>query len=359
MQCPGRVCAALAACSGNWGQCWVSGLPRFPLPVPFFPRCVWRVGPSGCPLSSLAGTPSHAVRAFCGLGPVALLVFPGCPLCVCVCARAPAASAAPPFPRLVWRGHPAQSRCWVLVGPFHAVRASPRVLPRSRALSGFLEGEPVSLYLARGCALPVGWVYASGAFLRQGVGLGGGGCAPFPPTLWPEGPVGRGVTLARCVPLPSLGRPQSGCLWRRPGHGGRGPHTSLVRARLLSAGAVRWCPCVPARVCESIAVPAGAGGWGRGGRPCCGPPPGSGGPAGGGGDRPLCLWRVGGWRLRGPRVGGGVSGGVGGGGVAPWFPTSLLRGGAACGPPPSPPFVAGASLPAVCIQGRGAARGAG
>ena len=57
----------------------------------------------------------------------------------CVCARAPAASARPP-PWVVWRAHLARSRRWALVGPFHVVRAPPRVLPRSLAPSGVLEG---------------------------------------------------------------------------------------------------------------------------------------------------------------------------------------------------------------------------
>ena len=55
----------------------------------------------------------------------------------CVCARALAVSA----PRwVVWRAHLAWSRHWALVGPFHVVRAPPRVLPRSRAPSGALGG---------------------------------------------------------------------------------------------------------------------------------------------------------------------------------------------------------------------------
>ena len=57
-----------------------------------------------------------------------------------------------------------------------------------------------------------------------GGGLGGGGRAPYPPFVRPGGgPVGRGVALPRSVPLPSLGRQQSGCHWRRAVHGGRGP----------------------------------------------------------------------------------------------------------------------------------------
>ena len=37
------------------------------------------------------------------------------------------------------------------------------------------------------------------------------------------GAVGRGVALPHSVPLPSLGRQQSGCQWRCAVHGGRGP----------------------------------------------------------------------------------------------------------------------------------------
>ena len=58
-----------------------------------------------------------------------------------------------------------------------------------------------------------------------GGGLGGGGrsvrCAPR--LCSRGGPVGRGVALPHSVPLPSLGRQQSGCHWRQSGHGGRGP----------------------------------------------------------------------------------------------------------------------------------------
>ena len=57
----------------------------------------------------------------------------------CVCARALAMSAPPP-PWVVWRAHLAWSRHWALVGPFHVVRAPPRVLPRSLAPSGVLGG---------------------------------------------------------------------------------------------------------------------------------------------------------------------------------------------------------------------------
>ena len=86
VQCPVRLCAALAAGSGGSGWYLVLCLSRFPLPAPRVPRCVWRAVSSGCPLPWLAGTPFHAVRAFRELGPVALLVVPACPLRVCALA---------------------------------------------------------------------------------------------------------------------------------------------------------------------------------------------------------------------------------------------------------------------------------
>ena len=74
VQCPVRVCAALAAGSGGSGRYLVLCLSRFPHPTPRVPRCVWRAVLSGCPLPSLAGTPFHAVCAFREAGPAAFLV---------------------------------------------------------------------------------------------------------------------------------------------------------------------------------------------------------------------------------------------------------------------------------------------
>ena len=137
VQCPVRVCAALAARSGGLGPYLVLCLSRFPLPAPPVLRCVWRAVPSGCPLPSLAGTPFHAVCAFRELGPVALLVVPACPLHMCALAL-PRRPLPPPW--VVWRAHLARSPHWALVGPFNVVRAPPRVLPRSLAPSGVLGG---------------------------------------------------------------------------------------------------------------------------------------------------------------------------------------------------------------------------
>ena len=83
MQCPGRVCAALAAGLGGRGRCRFLLLPSGSS-LPLHPsRWVLRVLPPGCPFPSPAGTPFHAVCTFCGLGLVALRVCTPCPLCVC------------------------------------------------------------------------------------------------------------------------------------------------------------------------------------------------------------------------------------------------------------------------------------
>ena len=71
-----------------------------------------------------------------------------------------------------------------------------------------------------GCAPRGGSV----AFMCWGAGWRGGGACAVPPVCAAGGgPVGRGVALPHSVPLPSLGRQQSGCHWRCAVHGGRGP----------------------------------------------------------------------------------------------------------------------------------------
>ena len=203
VQCPVRVCAALAASSGSSGRYLVLCLSRFPHPVTRVLRCVWRAVPSGCPLSSLAGTPFHAVCAFRDLGLVALLVVPACPLRVCALALP---QRAQPPPWVVWRAHLARSRHRALVGPFHVVRAPPRVLPRSLAPCGVLGGGgglvPVPPYMAWGCccegrlrsgapppltARPLGGLLGSATHVLWARVCGCGG-----PTLspWPACPVG-------------------------------------------------------------------------------------------------------------------------------------------------------------------------
>ena len=185
VHCPVRVCAALAAGSGGSGRYLVLCLSRFPLPTPRVPGCVWRAVQSGCPLPLLAGTPFHTVCAFRVLGPVALLVVPACPLRVCALAL-PRRPLPPPW--VVWRAHLARSRHWALVGPFHVVRAPPRVLPRSLAPSGVLAGgrsSPGSPLLGLGSW---GWrkgVPGGAAFHCCEGRLGSG--APPPPTARPLG----------------------------------------------------------------------------------------------------------------------------------------------------------------------------
>ena len=350
-------CSALVVCARRSRLVWgasdrylVSCLPRFPLSAPRVLRCVRRAVPSGCPLPSLAGTPFHAACAFRGLGRVALLVFPACPLCVC--ALALTRRALPPPPP-AWCG----ARSARIPGAGRWYGRSTRSLPLCESCPGpvlrlaCLRGwgpVPFPPYLAWGCALPVGWVCASGAFLCRGMGWGGGGCAPCPLSVRPGGPVGREVALPRSVPLPSLGRQQRECHWRRSGHGGLGPHTAPVRARLPSPGAVRVAPwqvgagsSVLRGSCESRRL-------GRGGGPFSGLPLGRRGPAGGRGDDPLSL---GGWgrRPRGLRAGGGGWGDKGG--VALWPPCSP-SGGRPAAPYPAPLLSPAHSRP-VCAFGRG------
>ena len=161
---------------GDWGRCRVSCLPRFPLPAPCFSRCVWWAVPSGCPLSSLAGTPFHAVCAFRGLGPVALLVFPACSLNVCALALS---RRRPPPP--LWVGMARVPRGVPVLG---AGRADPRgpcpsACPASVPCSVWLAlgggGGPVSFppCLAWGCVPP--WGTSQRALLQAGFARCGGG----------------------------------------------------------------------------------------------------------------------------------------------------------------------------------------
>ena len=173
-------CSPLVVCArrsrpvrGGWGRCRVSCLPRFPLPAPRFLRCVWRAVPSRCPLSSLAGTPFHAVCAFRGLGLVALLVFPACPLSV----RALALSQRPRLSPSPQAGVARAPRAVPVLGADRAVplgpcpSARPAPVPCSSWLAlGGGGGVPFPPYLAWGCALPVGWVRASPSWTIARVG---------------------------------------------------------------------------------------------------------------------------------------------------------------------------------------------
>ena len=253
-------CSAPSVCArrsrpvlGGSGRYLVLCLSRFPLPAPRVPRCVWRAVPSGCPLSSLAGTPFHAVCAFRELGPVALLVVPACPLLVCALALP---LRPPPPPWVVWRAHLARSRHWALVGPFHVVRAPLRVLPRTLAPSGVLWGGgpvPVPPYLAWGCAPLVGRVRGVCPVGLRAAGVAGG----RPRGGWPATVV-RGVWCqALSLPRPPVlwsGQPEFGdpCV---PGAVGAGVGTQHqpVSVRpcgpaLLAVGVVEgrpWGGCLP------------------------------------------------------------------------------------------------------------------
>ena len=247
--CLGR-CSALVVCARRsrpvqrgWGRYWLLCLLRFPLPAPRFPRCVSRAIPSGCCLSSLAGTPFHAVCAFCGLGPVALLVFPACPLRV----RALALSRrprSPPLPGSVWRAHLARSRCSAPVGPFHAVGAPPRVLPGSRAPFCLLwEGGAARSRSPRawlGVVCPP-WGTRQRALLRAGFACCEGGTrAPGGGRLLPvsgASGVGRSPNPDRSsFGVCGRGQLPTGC-WCR-GCGGGDPLPNPQRA-LLRAGFAR------------------------------------------------------------------------------------------------------------------------
>ena len=295
VQCPVCVCAALAASSGGSGRYLVLCLSCFPLPAPRVPRCVWQAVPSGCPLPSLAGTPFHAVCAFRALGPVALLVVPACPFCVCALAL-PRRPLLPPLggvacaPRVVPalgagravpRGPcpsacPALVPCSVWCAWGGAVRS--RFPPTWLGVVGVAVGRPRGgcLLLLRGASgvrrspspdcPPTGRavgvrdprVFGAGRrvwgpFPVPSACTPCGGCAPRGGSVAfvcreeaGGGPVRRGVALPRSVPLPSLGRQQSGCHWLRAVHGGRGPPyhsgscSSAFSGRDLCGVLARW-----------------------------------------------------------------------------------------------------------------------
>ena len=282
--------------------------------------------PSGGPLPSLAGTPSHAVCAFRELGPVALLVVPACPLRVCALAL-PWRPFPPPW--VVWRAHLARSQHWALVGPFHVVRAPPRVLLRSLAPSGMLgrgRSGPGSPVPGLGLCAPR-WAGLWRSCARGRVLGGGAAPAPCPPFVRPGGPVAGGLlclVLSLCLPWAGSKAGVTGVVLVM---GGVVPISlRFVLARLLWARSVRH-PGTLARDPLLPAVPVGAGDWGGGAGRALAPLSGGGGggtipPASGGGVR----------RPRGLHAGGGG----GGGGVC--VAASLLPlWGAARGSLPWPP----------------------
>ena len=314
----------------------------------------------------------------------------------CVCARAPAASAPPPLggvacapravlalgagraiplgpcpsacpapvPCSVWRAWGGAVRSWfppTWLGVVGVAEGRPRggCLPLLRGASGVRRspspdcpptGRAVGVRYPRAvgagvrvwgphsvplACTPCGGCVPRGgsvAFMCRGAGWGGGACAVPPVCAAGGGPVGRGVALPRSVPLPSLGRQQSGCHWRRSVYGGRGPPyhfgscSSAFTGHDLCGVLARWrrLACSPRFLWEPAAGAGGraalqllsrAGGGGT-------IPPASGG--GGRGPRGLRA----GWR-------------GGGGGVAP-RPSCSPSGWRFTVPHPGPPRAVGA-----------------
>ena len=162
-----------------------------------------------------------------------------------MCVRSPSRGVRSPPPRVVWHAHLARSRYWALVGPFHVVRAPPRVLLRSLAPSGVLGGGgpvPVPPYLARGC------------------GAGGRACPGVVPST-----VARGV-WGQALPLPRLPAHWAGC-W--------GPLSTCCGRGRAGVGALLWPLGLHAlwglraagRV-RGVRVPGGGLGGGGGRAPC-------------------------------------------------------------------------------------------
>ena len=182
-------CSALVLCArrsrplrgaGAGAGCRV--FPVFPVP-PRVPRAV--CGGSSRPgISFPRSLVRHSMRSVRSSGSV-WLPFWYSPrvLCVCVCARALAASAPPPLPGLVWRAHPAWSRCWAQVGPSHDVCAPPRVLHWTCAVSGLLWGGwggPVSPLPGLGQCAPRGVGLRVSGVPAPGGGLGWVRSRPHP-----------------------------------------------------------------------------------------------------------------------------------------------------------------------------------
>ena len=115
-----------------------------------------------------------------------------------VCVRSRSRGVRSPPRWVVWRAHLAWSRHWALVGPFHVVRAPPRVLPRSLAPSGVLGGAAVR------SRFPPTWLGVVGAAVGRPRGgafdrcVGRlGSCAPPPPTARPLGGLSGSALWAR------------------------------------------------------------------------------------------------------------------------------------------------------------------
>ena len=359
-QCLGG-CSALVVCArcsrpvrGGCSRCQVCVFPTSPFP-PRVSRAV--CGGQSCP--AVPYPPSLVHHSMRSVLSACLVRLPSwySPRVLCGCVRSRSRGVrASPFPGSVWRAHLARSRCWAPVGPFHAVRAPPRVLPRSRSPFGLLGGGgggslvPFPSCLVWGCVPPLGGARASGAFRHRG-GRGGGGVCAFLPGGAAGGPRGAGgrPTSVRPSAFPgqatkrvSLASLRSWRVWPPYCSGscsrvvsGRGPCGVLVRWRGFA--------CLSRPPCEQAVRGVGA----RGVRPQLGPPSGAAALLGEG-TPPL---PTGGWRAGAPVACGpeGGSGGRGeGGSLAGSAPPS--SGGSAWRPRPRPPFLASASPPGILVR---------
>ena len=332
---------------------------------------------SGCP----SGSPRVSLSCVCAR---ALAVSAPPPLGGVACAspvvpalgagravpRGPCPSACPaPVPCSVWRawGRAVRSRfppTWLGVVGVAAGRPRGGCLLPLRGASGVMRSpSPDCLSTGRAvgvrdrrvvgagvrvwgpCSVPVGAARRGAGPWRSYAGgrAGGGGACAVPPSCAAGArPVGRGVALPHSVPLPSLGRQQSGRQWRCAVHGGRGPP---YQSGSCSPGFSGYDVCgVPVRrrglACSSRPPwepAAGAGGWvalrllSRAG-----------------GDHPPCL---GGWGPGPPRLAGRWGGG-GGGGVSRRGLPALFPGGGLRYSILAPSVSPARSLPA-CACGRG------
>ena len=246
--CAWRSRPVQGARAGTW--CCVS-------PVSPFPPRVSRAacgGPSWsrCPLSSLAGTPFHAVCAFRELGPVALLVVPACPLCVCALAL-PRRPLPPP-----------------MGGVASAPRAVPalgagRAVPRGPCPSALPAPVPCSVWCACGGAVrsrfPPTWLGAvrppwGGSVAYALWGLRAAGVAGGRPRGgWP-------ATVVRGVWCQALSLPQPPVLWSgQPGF--RDPWVPGAVGAGVGTQHRLHCvrPCGPALLAVGVAEGRPWGGW--------------------------------------------------------------------------------------------------
>ena len=241
MQCPGRVCAALAAGLRGQGRCWFSLLP-LGHSLPSRPsRCVVRVVLPRCPFPSPVGTPFHAVSALRVLGLVALRIRAAWPLRVCAL-MPPRRTRPPPLRVGVARALRAVS-----------VQGGGRAVPGGSCPSTFPAPVPCSAYLGLGGVArslrPLAWpgvvcCPAGCLLLRAGFARCGGG------TRAPWGAesllLGCGASEVGCSRLPerlSFGRAGSATHWPWVRGGWAcGPATNPTARALASWLRTLWRP---------------------------------------------------------------------------------------------------------------------